>query len=261
MTQPHTALVLAGSRAGGDPLAAYAGVSHKALIDVGGRPMIQRVAAALAAVPGIERILVAIGNADVLQRCDLRRAVPGRIAIEAVPTARGPSATTASILERRGAPLLVTTADHALLRPEWIADFLNRVPPACDASVLLAPRPAVVAAVPDTHRTWLRFRDGEWSGCNLFLLHTPRALDAVRFWESLEAERKHPARLVRHLGIGFALRYHWHRLTLDAALARVGALCGARVAAVESPFGLAAVDVDKPDDLELVRRLVAAGRG
>src|SRR6185369_15359784 len=39
----YTALVLAGTRPGGDPLADYAGVSHKALIEVGGVPMLLRV--------------------------------------------------------------------------------------------------------------------------------------------------------------------------------------------------------------------------
>ena len=53
-----TALVLAGTRAGGDPLAAGAGVSHKALIDVAGRAMIEHVVQALDAVPEIGRIIL-----------------------------------------------------------------------------------------------------------------------------------------------------------------------------------------------------------
>jgi hypothetical protein len=36
----------------------------------------------------------------------------------------------------------------------------------------------------------------------------------------------------------------------------LGEQAGVRVAAVTSPFGLAAVDVDKPADLDLVRKLV-----
>ncbi len=61
-----TALVLAGTRAGGDPLAEYAGVSHKALIEVGGRTMVERVVEALAASPEIERIVVAIERPELL---------------------------------------------------------------------------------------------------------------------------------------------------------------------------------------------------
>ena len=41
---------------------------------------------------------------------------------------------------------------------------------------------------------------------------------------------------------------------LDAA-ARLGHLAGVRAAIVETPYGLASVDVDKPADLDLVRRL------
>ena len=62
-----TALVLAGTRAGGDPLAEYAGVSHKALIEVGGRTMIERVVGALAALPQVARIVVAIEQPALLQ--------------------------------------------------------------------------------------------------------------------------------------------------------------------------------------------------
>ncbi|TAM10614.1 MAG: hypothetical protein EPN72_09090 [Nevskiaceae bacterium] len=253
-----TALVLAGTRAGAeDPLAVYAGVSHKALIEVGGRTMIERVVTALAALPGLERILISTERADLLQACRGLRACAPHVEIDVIPAATGPSASVAAAFERCGAPLLVTTADHALLRLAWITDFLAGVPAGCDVAALLAPRAAVMAARPETHRTFLRFADGAWSGCNLFWLATPRAAEVVRFWQSIEAERKHPARLVRRLGLCFALRYRCGRLTLGDALERLHTLCGARAAVVESADGLAAIDVDKPADLDLVRRIVA----
>ncbi|MFC7554928.1 hypothetical protein ACFQU7_25930 [Pseudoroseomonas wenyumeiae] len=49
-----TALVLAGSRAGAaDPMAMAAGVSHKALLPVGGVPMLARVLEALRDSPAL----------------------------------------------------------------------------------------------------------------------------------------------------------------------------------------------------------------
>ena len=45
-------------------------------------------------------------------------------------------------------------------------------------------------------------------------------------------------------------------LTLDDAVQRLGRKAGVEAAAVRTPYGLAAVDVDKPADLDLVRRLV-----
>ena len=47
MTTPVAALVLAGSRPGGDPLLASSGLTSKALLPIAGVPMLARVLAAL----------------------------------------------------------------------------------------------------------------------------------------------------------------------------------------------------------------------
>lgn len=252
-----TAVVLAGSRAGGDPLADYAGVSHKALIEVGGRAMTERVVGALAEVDEIARIVIVIERPEILDALPaLRDAARGKELLT-LPAAAGPSASVAVALEREGTPLLVTTADHALLRAEWVREFLSACPPAADAIVALARRAAVMKAVPDTQRTWLRFSNGDFSGCNLFLLRSPAASGVVKLWQLIEAERKRPMRMIRRLGFGYALAYLAHRLSLDAALARLGALSGSRIGYAELRDGRAAIDVDKPADLDLVRRLIA----
>jgi hypothetical protein len=105
-------------------------------------------------------------------------------------------------------------------------------------------------------RTWLKFRDGRYSACNLFLLRTPEALSAVRLWRTVEAHRKKPWRVAAILGPGMLLGYGLGLLSLDSAVRRLGRKAGVKAAAVRTPFGLAAVDVDKPADLDLVRRIV-----
>lgn len=254
----YTALVLAGTRPGGDPLAAHAGVTHKALIDVGGQPMLARVLAALDAVPEVARIVVAIDRPEVLARMPACNKP-----VASMPTATGPSATVMAAMEREGTPLLVTTADHALLRPEWVREFLAAPEGEADALVALARREAVLAAVPDTQRTWLRFSDDSYSGCNLFLLRTPAARGVVQLWQQMEAERKKPLSLLARLGIGHVLRYRLGWLSLAQALSRLGDLAGnVRIRPVILTDGRAAIDVDKPADLALARRLVAVtGQG
>jgi len=80
----------------------------------------------------------------------------------------------------------------------------------------------------------------------------------VELWRELERHRKDPLRMMRRLGWRFALRYRLGRLTRAAAAQRLGELAGgARLAIVELSDGRAAIDVDKPEDLVLVRRLVA----
>ena len=83
-----------------------------------------------------------------------------------------------------------------------------------DVAVLLARRDTIEQVVPETKRTYLRFADGSWSGCNLFYLATPRAASAITLWQSVEADRKRPWRIVRRLGPALLVRYLLGRLTL-----------------------------------------------
>jgi GTP:adenosylcobinamide-phosphate guanylyltransferase len=251
------ALVLAGSRPGGDPLARHAGVSHKALIEIGGRTMIERVVGALAAVPQVARIVIAIDRPEVLSSLSGLAAPACAKPVTTMPAAGTPSESVAAALARLGTPLVVTTADHALLMPQWLRAFLAACPPDADVAAALARKDAVLACAPGTERTYLRFADGEFSGCNLFFFQHPAAERVVRLWRELEAHRKAPLRMMLRLGVGTALRYRLGQLRLADAVARLEALSGARVRIVELADGRAAIDVDKPADLELVRALVA----
>ena len=252
-----SALVLAGSRPGGDPLARHAGVSHKALIEIGGRTMIERVVGALAAVPQVARIVIAIERPEVLAALTGLAAPVCAKPVTTMPAAESPSASVAAALGKEGTPLLVTTADHALLVPQWLQAFLAACPPDADVAAALARKDAVLACAPDTERTYLRFADGEFSGCNLFYFQHPAGERVVRLWRELETHRKAPLRMMLRLGVATALRYRLGRLRLEDAVARLEALSGARVRMVEIDDGRAAIDVDKPSDLALVRALVA----
>ena len=242
------ALILAGSRGGNaDPVALHADVSHKALIELAGATLLARVGRALAAA-GASRIAVSCDDPAVVAEAE-------RLGYLVIAPAAGPSESVGRGMTRLGVPLLVTTADHALLRPEWITRFLADVPADADVAVLLARHESIEAAAPGSKRTYLRFADGAWSGCNLFLLATPAAASAIGLWRTVEADRKRPWRIVRRFGMGTLLSYLLGRLTLTAAVAKLGELAKVTAAAVESPFGLAAVDVDTPADLDFVRSL------
>lgn len=241
------ALVLAGSRGGVEPVAAYAGVAHKALIELRGQTLLARVVSALKAA-GATRIAVISSHPDV-------RAEIARLGVEALDEAAGPSLSVKAGADALGTPLLVTTADHALLEGAWVQRFLADVPTDVDVAALVAARATVEAAAPGTQRTWLKLADGHWSGCNLFYLANDRSLSVVDLWRRVEAERKRPWKQAQILGFGMLLRYVTGRLALKDAAARLGQLAGVRAAIVETPYGLASVDVDKPADLDLVRQI------
>jgi GTP:adenosylcobinamide-phosphate guanylyltransferase len=242
------ALILAGSRGGVDPVAEYAGLPEKPLIEIAGQTMLARVVHALREA-GATRIVTACSHPGVVAEAEA-------LGTEVIPAEAGPSQSTLAAFERLGAPLLVTTADHALLEAEWVRQFLADVPADSDVAVLLAHRETIEAAAPGTRRTYLRFADGAWSGCNLFLLATPAARNAIALWRTVEANRKRPWRIVRRIGPGLLLSYLLGRLTLARAIGRLGRAGGVRASIVASRYGLAAVDVDKPADLDLVRTIL-----
>lgn len=255
-----TALVLAGSRGPDDPMAVIAGVRHKALIPVGGVPMVLRVIRALAALPEIGRIVVCIEQPSLITTLPgLEEAASGK-PIETLMAAGSPARSVVAALEQYATPMLVTTADHALLEPEWVRYFLAHQPAEADATVGLARSEVVLDATPDTQRTFLRFRGGAYSGCNLFYFSSPAAVRLAVLWQRIEALRKQPLKMLGLLGYRYALAYRFGWLTIGAALGRLGVISGGTSPAiVELPFGRAAIDVDKPADLALVERLVGQG--
>lgn len=248
-----TVLVLAGTRPGvPDPMAQAAGVSHKAILPVAGVPMITRVLETLQNTPAVGRIIVCIDAPAVLDGL-----VPQAVTV--VPSRpEGPSASVLAALTQFGTPLLVTTADNALLRPEWIMEFLNASPPQADVTVAVAPEAVVLRDVPVTKRTFIRLSDLAFSGCNLFLFRTPVALNVARLWLRVEKNRKHPLRIAWLLGPFVLLKAVMKKLSRNALCTRIEKLTGAKAALVCLSDGRAAVDIDKPADLELTERLLGA---
>lgn len=249
-------LILGGRRGGADPVAAAAGVSHKALAPVAGTPMLARVVATLrAALPGAE-IGVAI---DATPEIAALLATLGPLAVET--PGGSPCTTVAAAMARPefAPPLLIATADHPLLTAAMVRHFLGNLPDDVDAAVALARR-ETVEAVYASKRTYWRFADREVSGCNLFYIGPRRAQEIVGFWKRLENDRKTPWKMLRHLGPGTVLAFALGRLALGDALDRLGRRAGARIAAVDMPFAEAPIDVDRAADLALAETILRARR-
>lgn len=259
-----TAIVLAGSRASGDPVARHAGVSHKALVPVGGRPMVARVISALRDSALISRIAVAIEDTALLKGVPEIASLIENGTVLAVESAATPSRSASKAVAALGGnhPVLLTTADHALLTPDMVRQFVDKAKTAeADVVAGLATRETIAGAYPETARTYLRFRDGRFSGCNLFYLATPASERALAFWRRVEENRKTPWRIAGAIGLGTVVLYALGALSLDSALARLSRAMGAKGAVSLLPMAEAAIDVDKPEDLRLVERILSSQAG
>lgn len=254
------ALVLAGRRTTGDALAESAGLTHKALLPVGGMPMGVRVLKALAATPGIERIGVSCDDPKLVSRLEgaMSRVCPG-LRLEHHVSGRSPAASLGDYVGRLedGEPALVTTADHALMSAEMVGYFVEHAERlSADLVAGVVSEEVYRQKFPTGPRTFIRFADVSLSGANLFLVRAPAAVRVAYFWVGLEGVRKRPWRLVSHFGVGTLARFLTGRLTLERALADASAVIGARLNAVFLPFAEAALDVDKPADLAAAKALI-----
>ena len=256
-----TALVLAGQRSADDPVARAAGVCCKALAPVAGRPMVLRVLDALAASAHVGRRVLCGPAWPALETSPELLAGLEAGAWDWLEPEETPSTSALVALRAlpEAVPVLLTTADHALLRPEIVDYFCaGALAAGVDLAAGLARYQEVMAAFPGMGRTALRFRDDTYCGCNLYAFLSPGAHHAAAFWRRVEQERKRPWRLIQAIGWYSVVRYLLGRLTLAEALDRLSVRLQARVGHVLLPFPEAAVDVDKLSDWEYVQRLAAA---
>ena len=257
---PFTAVVLAADRGPHDPVAKAAGVNCKSMTPVGGTPMVFRVLEALAASKAIATRIICGPPKSVVDGDPELASLIASGELKWFENQATPSASAFHVMQTLpdDAPVLLTTADHALLNTR-IVDFFAAEALASDCDVVagVALHGMVKEAFPQTRRTATRLRDGNYCGCNLFAFLTPRARWAADFWRRVEAQRKKPLRVIRVLGWITVLRYLMGMLSLDEALDRMSSRLGFKAGAVVLPFPEAAVDVDSVSDWKLVEEIVS----
>ena len=253
-----TALILAGDRAADDPLAgAFAG--RKALLDMNGRPMIDYV---LDAVEGAETVGDVYVIANQVKDIEQGLIKAGRN-VKRTRFLEGGASPVNSVLKtiktlKPAFPVLVLTADNPLLNADVINDFCRKAErtDGADIAVALAQMSRLKSEFPAARRTFIKLKGEGYSGCNLFALMTPTALNAARFWLKVESDRKKSFSMIASFGFGTLLRVVTRTITLDEALIKASRALGAVVRAVMVDEVRVAIDVDKPEQAEQVRKIL-----
>lgn len=256
------ALVLAGDRPGDDAVAKATGASCKALAPVLGTPMLLRVLEALQACARIGPCVLVGPSRQALESCPPLRQFTAQSQVNWLPSADSLSGSAQAGLADidPGAPVLITTADHALLTAPMLEHFLEQaLASRADLSLGLVKYDLLKAAYPEAQRTVLRFSDGSYCGCNLYLVANARGRELIPLWRRAEADRKSPRRIVaKLLGWGAVARYVSGSLSLAQASQAISDNAGARLGVVAMPFPQAGIDVDTPADLALAEKILAS---
>ncbi len=239
-----------------DPLAVACGAPQKALIDLAGRPLVWWTVRALRECPSVERIVV-VGldpsyapelGAEVTcvpnQSDHLENVVQGMRWL-----LRGRASLEYGI---------IASGDIPLLRPETVQWFIQ----ACqetdhDFYYSIVSEAVMEAQFPGAGRSYLRIKEGRFCGGDLFMFR-PQVLEAnLALARRLMEQRKNPLLQARLFGWRTLLKVALGRLSIAEGEAVASRLLRCRARVVVSPYADLAMDVDKPHQLELARRLLA----
>ena len=259
------ALVLAGDRAGAADVAREAGVSCKALVPLAGVPMIVRVVNALQASARIDSFVLCGPGPVAIESCLPLQEFIHQNHVTWIPARDNlsDSVQTGMAAIDPAALVLVTTADHALLDLAILDYFLDRVIGSrADVNVGLVDYALVETAYPGVRRTLLKFSGSSYCGCNLYAFSGTRAKDIISLWQRGQTYRKQPWRMaLRLFGFGALLRYVCFCMSIQQLRQTILKTTGINVDFIELPFAHAGIDVDTPEDKELVEQILAGHNG
>lgn len=256
------AVVMAAQRVGiVNELAADAGVSHKCLIEMGGKKLIEHVLDCLDASPEIDRITISIDDISVLET------VPAFNRLKDAGKARAVEAGTNLFSSFLGAveggryPSIITTADNVLLTPPMVAHFCNTIEEqGARAAVAVTEKAVLLNVYPDGQRRFHKFADNEYSNCNLYAVVDKETSDIASVFETGGQFAKNLARVLKAFGLWNAIAYRFALYSLDKGMDRLSKKFGTRLVAIRMPFPEAPIDVDNFRSKKLATEILQARR-
>ena len=245
-------LILAGGPTPEKILAAGETEKERAFIDIGGRPMLAWVLDAVRNCDICGELFV-IGNAERL------RSTFGLSENEVGQDKNSMLDNFIAGLERfRKYPkVLSTTCDIPLITPEafkFIADEVGRI----DAQVYypIVDVKEFDKKFPGGKRTTQKLKEGTFTGGNVFVFEPEQVLKNQDKMKAVIRDRKSPAKLVRLFGLPFIVKFALRQLNLKGLEEKASEILGAKMRGIITPYPEVGFDVDKPEDLDMVRKIV-----
>jgi GTP:adenosylcobinamide-phosphate guanylyltransferase len=224
----------------------------KALLDVAGKPMIQWVLDALGSAERVENVvligltigseitckkpLVFIAN----QASMIENILAGvKKVMEINPAARQVLLVSSDI------PAI--TADMV----DWEVETSQQKE--VDLCYNVVKREVIEARFPGSKRTFTRLKGMQVCGADMNVISTSVISKDPAIWERLVASRKNPLKQAAIIGFDTLILAILGIITLDEALKKATSRLHMTGRVIICPFAEAAMDVDKPNQLELIR--------
>jgi GTP:adenosylcobinamide-phosphate guanylyltransferase len=245
------AVILAGALNDG-PLQSVSPAEYEAEIEINGRPMLDYIIDALKNVSEIGRIVVA-GPEKVLSDFSrpliYQRVDPGASMIDSLIEAL-------NILQG-DFEVLVVSSDIPLLSPAAVEDFLTN----CrrrkgDVYYSFIAKVDCEAKYPGVTRTYVKLREGTFTGGNIVLISQKVIRDHIKMLKKAVTMRKKPMQLGSMLGWKCLLHLILGKISITEIEQRIFMVFNFQAVGIVSEYPEIGIDVDKPSDLTLARKIL-----
>ncbi|WP_420630689.1 nucleotidyltransferase family protein [Candidatus Leptofilum sp.] len=252
MTTINCVVLAGGLPEPDDPLYEMTQGKSKALLDMNGRTMLERVVDALQSSQSIGEVVV-VGLGDDLGMTFQRPVNHTPDYGSMLKNALGGIAKMRELYPETNL-VMVSSADIPTLTPEIVDDFIENCAPYDKGMVYnFVDKPTLEARFPNSNRTYVKLKDGLIAGGDLTLIQADLSDTNRDVWEALTNARKHAWQLARVVGFRFLFKFLLSQLSFadieDAAFRITGRPCRVML----NPHAEIAMDADKPAQVELLR--------
>ena len=246
-------VVMAGGRPGpDDPLFAYTKGKPKALLKIGGRTMLEYVLDALQQAAGVGDIVVVGLDEEFSQKINLP--------VQWIPDHGGlvdnglAAVAWAQKHWPEGGHILFCTSDIPAVNGSVIDAFLEACRPLDQAVYYsMVTQEVMEERFPDSLRTFVRLGRLKLAGGDLIVARPELSEERRDLLEALSHGRKHAWQIARLVGPSTLLKFLLHRISLPELEQTATRLLDQPVKVIVLPHAEMAMDVDKPQHLEILR--------
>ena len=234
-----------------DRVSAAAGVAHKSLVPLVGMPMAWHVVRALTESDRIgEIVVVGIGPDEIDFGVPVHH-VPNQPSLWASQNAGLRKLRELNADDRY---VIALSADIALLSGKIVNRFIEACEPfEHDVYWGIVRKDVMLAAFPESRRTYLPLREGSFCSSDLYLGRLSAGFHIQERIRYFIENRKNVLALVWKLGLPTMFKFLLRRLAIADIVDVAYRIAGVRGGPVVLPLAEAGMDVDKPEQLVQVR--------
>jgi len=235
-----------------EPLYAYTKGESKAMVDVAGKPMIQWTLDALSGAKNVDNVIIT----GLSPKSNLTCKKPlhylsnqGKMLDNLVA-----GVNKSLELNPKNKHVLLVSSDIPALTTEMVDWLINTCMETSDDIYYgVCPREVMEARYPGSKRTYTKLKDMEICGADINVVHVRMASEHLDVWDALIANRKNPVAQARVMGLDTLYLLLTRQATLQDFVGRVSKRIGIKGRAIVWPYAEACMDVDKPNQLEMMR--------